>query len=147
MPCVFLTLGKLFAVCPINGTRQRSYLPMPICRVSFAVCNTRQRVCRGYFGLCRVPKGPVSRSDYVFGNHGLLAPGRPIHLTLHRCNATLNNDICNIERKYLQHKKNTICNIKKILKKVIIHLLMMRKKSAATSASCCMEHLNLLLKT
>ena len=54
MPCVFLTLGKLFAMCPINGTRQMSYLPTPICRVSFAVCNTRKGFAVGIlvFAVC-----------------------------------------------------------------------------------------------
>ena len=55
MPCVFLTFGKLFAVCPINGTRQRISLPMPIYRVHFVMYNTQQKICRGYFGICRVP--------------------------------------------------------------------------------------------
>jgi len=58
--------GKPFAVCPIYSTRQRPALPMPGCHVRFAVCGTRQRVCRGLLGLYRVPlahgKGGVSRS-------------------------------------------------------------------------------------
>ena len=37
--------GKEFAVCPINGTRQRTSLPTSICRVLFAVCSTRQTIC------------------------------------------------------------------------------------------------------
>jgi len=35
------------------GTRQRLALPMPVCRVPFAVCGTRQTLCRGILGLCR----------------------------------------------------------------------------------------------
>ena len=35
--------GKPFAVCPIYSTRQRPALPIPGCRVRFAVCGTRQR--------------------------------------------------------------------------------------------------------
>ena len=58
--------GKPFAVCPIYSTRQRPALLTPGCRVRFAVCGTRQRVCRGLLGLCLVPlahgKGGVSRS-------------------------------------------------------------------------------------
>ena len=46
--------GKRFAVCPICGTRQRPPLPMPECRVSFAVCGTRQKLYRVHIGLCRV---------------------------------------------------------------------------------------------
>ena len=60
--------GKPFAVCPIYSTRQRLALPIPGCRVRFAVCGTRQRVCRGLLGLYRVPlapgKGGVSRSEH-----------------------------------------------------------------------------------
>jgi hypothetical protein len=39
------------------GTRQRQKisLPTPIYRMHFAVYNTRQKICREYFGLCRVP--------------------------------------------------------------------------------------------
>jgi len=36
----FLALGKLFTVCPINGTRQNASLPTHICLVLCAVCNT-----------------------------------------------------------------------------------------------------------
>ena len=46
--------GKRFVVCPICGTRQRPPLPMPECRVSFAVCGTRQKLYRVHIGLCRV---------------------------------------------------------------------------------------------
>ena len=45
--------GKRFAVCPICGTRQRPPLPTPECHVSFAVCGTRQRLCRVYIALCQ----------------------------------------------------------------------------------------------
>ena len=61
--------GKPFAVCPIYSTRQRPALPIPGCRVRFAVCGTRQRICRGLLGLYRVPlahgKGGVSRSESI----------------------------------------------------------------------------------
>ena len=63
-----LALGKGFAVCPRSCTRQRLALPMPVCRVPFAVCGTQQNLCRGLLGLCRVlwahGKRGVSRSVY-----------------------------------------------------------------------------------
>ena len=63
-----LAHGKYFAVCSINGTWQRTPLPMSECRVLFAVCGTRQSLCRVHIGLCRVllahGKAAVSRSDY-----------------------------------------------------------------------------------
>ena len=66
--------GKPFVVCPIYSTRQRPALPMPGCRVRFAVCGTRQRVCRGLLGLYRVPlahgKGGVSRSEIYIWHLG-----------------------------------------------------------------------------
>ena len=40
-----LALGKVFAECPTNDTRQRPPLPTPECRVLFAVCGTRQSFC------------------------------------------------------------------------------------------------------
>ena len=49
-----LAHGKGFAVCPINGTRQTTPLPTSECRVLFAVCGTRQSLCRVHIGLCRV---------------------------------------------------------------------------------------------
>ena len=52
-----LAHGKGFAVCPINGTRQTTPLPMSECCVLFAVCGTRQSLCRVYIGLCRVHIG------------------------------------------------------------------------------------------
>ena len=64
-----LAHGKGFAVCPINGTRQTTPLPMSEYRVLFAVCGTRQSLCRVHIGLCRVPKhtakqqSPVVRSS------------------------------------------------------------------------------------
>ena len=51
--------GKAFAVCPIYGTRQRPALPTPGCRVGFAVCGTRQTLCRVHIGH---GKAAVSRS-------------------------------------------------------------------------------------
>ena len=47
--------GKPFVVCPIYSTRQRPALLTPGCRVRFAMCGTRQSVCRGLLGLYRVP--------------------------------------------------------------------------------------------
>ena len=47
-------LGKVFAECPKSDTRQRSLCRGRLCRVAFAECNTRQRVCRVQTGLCRV---------------------------------------------------------------------------------------------
>ena len=41
-------------MCPICGTRQKPPLPTPECRVSFAVCGTRQKLYRVHIGLCRV---------------------------------------------------------------------------------------------
>ena len=67
LPCVFWHSANSFTMCPINGTRQKTSLPTPICRVQFAVCNTWQRLCRVQKGLCRVflahGKQPASRSD------------------------------------------------------------------------------------
>ena len=40
------TLGKVFAECPTKGTRQRTLYRRKICRVVFAKCGTRQRLCR-----------------------------------------------------------------------------------------------------
>ena len=47
-------LGKVFAECPKSDTRQRSLCRGRLCRVAFAECNTRQRVCRVQTGLCQV---------------------------------------------------------------------------------------------
>ena len=80
MPCVFLILGKLFAVCPINGTRQTTPLPTSECRVVFAVCGTRQNLYRVHIGLCRVlwplahGKAAVSRSHQMVGPRLFGAP-------------------------------------------------------------------------
>ena len=49
-----LAHGKGFAVCPINGTQQTTPFPTSECRVLFAVCGTRQSLCRVHIGLCRV---------------------------------------------------------------------------------------------
>ena len=61
--------GKAFAVCPTYSTRQSGPLPTTVCRVPFAVCGTRQTLCRGYFGVYRVfrahGKVPASRSAPV----------------------------------------------------------------------------------
>ena len=46
--------GNLFTVCQTKGTRQRTSLPTVVYRVRFAVCYTRQSLCRVFFGLCRV---------------------------------------------------------------------------------------------
>ena len=49
-------------------TLGKECLPINLCRVLVAECNTRQRVCRVFVWLCRVPltlgKPPVSRSVY-----------------------------------------------------------------------------------
>jgi len=50
-----LALGKVFAECPIKNTRQRNVCLLCVRRVSFAECNTRQSLCRVFFGLCCVP--------------------------------------------------------------------------------------------
>ena len=39
-------LGKVFAVCPKCSTRQTSSLSAVVCRALFAVCYTRQTLCR-----------------------------------------------------------------------------------------------------
>ena len=49
-----LALGKVFAVCPIKNTRQRNVCRLCIRRVLFAERNTRQSLCRVFFGLRRV---------------------------------------------------------------------------------------------
>ena len=41
-----LALGKAFAECPTNGTRQRTLRRMRLCRLLFAECGTRQSLCR-----------------------------------------------------------------------------------------------------
>ena len=48
-------LGKVFAVCPKCSTRQTSSLSAVVCRALFAVCYTRQTLCRVETCLCRVP--------------------------------------------------------------------------------------------
>ena len=64
--CRVSALGKAFAECPIKNTRQRPLCRPEFCRVLFAECGTRQRLCRMYLGLCRVfltlGKASVSRS-------------------------------------------------------------------------------------
>ena len=52
--CRVLALGKAFAECPIKNTRQRPLCRPEFCRVLFAECGTRQRLCRVYLGLCRM---------------------------------------------------------------------------------------------
>ena len=47
-------LGKDFAECSKSDTRQRPLCRGRLCRVVFAECYTRQRVCRVQTGLCRV---------------------------------------------------------------------------------------------
>lgn len=42
----WLTLGKVFAESPTEETRQPWLCRKGVCRVSFAECNTRQRLCR-----------------------------------------------------------------------------------------------------
>ena len=42
--CQLDTLQTLFAECPKNDPRQRPSLPMPICRVLFAMYSTRQTI-------------------------------------------------------------------------------------------------------
>ena len=45
------TLGKVFAERPIKNTRQRNVCRLYLRRVLFAECNTRQSLCRVFFGL------------------------------------------------------------------------------------------------
>ena len=47
-------LGKVFAECPKSDTRQSQLCRENLCRVSFAECYTRQRLCRVRSVLCRV---------------------------------------------------------------------------------------------
>ena len=49
-----VALGKSFAECPTCGTRQRSLCHEGICRQLFAMCSTRQRLCRVQSLLYRV---------------------------------------------------------------------------------------------
>ena len=65
LPSVTGALGKAFAECPIKDTRQRGLCRSIFCRVFFAECHTRQRLCRVQFDLCRVP--PESSSERVKG--------------------------------------------------------------------------------
>ena len=62
-------LGKVFAECPIENTRQRDVCRHCRCNVLFAECYTRQSLCRVFFGLCRVPvaHGKVT----VFGSEAM----------------------------------------------------------------------------
>jgi hypothetical protein len=54
LPNAEMTLGKGFAECPTLGTRQRNLCRLILCRVVFAECGTRQRLCRVRKCLCRV---------------------------------------------------------------------------------------------
>ena len=56
LPSVSGALGKAFAECPIKYTRQRVLCRSIFCRVCFAECHTRQRLCRVQYSLCRVPQ-------------------------------------------------------------------------------------------
>ena len=71
LPSVSGALGKAFAECPIKYTRQRVLCRSIFCRVCFAECHTRQRLCRVQYSLCRVPqalgKEPESSSDGELG--------------------------------------------------------------------------------
>jgi len=62
-----LTLGKVFAECPIENTQQRDVCRHCRCHMLFAECYTRQSLCRVFFCLCRVPvahgKASVSSSE------------------------------------------------------------------------------------
>ena len=67
-------LGKVFAECPIENTRQRDVCRLCVRWVPFTKCNTRQRICRVFFRLCRVPvthgKASVSGSALrTFGRY------------------------------------------------------------------------------
>ena len=46
LPSAVLALGKAFAECLTNGTRQRTLRRMRLCRLLFAECGTRQSICR-----------------------------------------------------------------------------------------------------
>ena len=46
LPSADVTLGKGFTECPICGTRQRNLCRRILCRLLFAECGTRQRLCR-----------------------------------------------------------------------------------------------------
>jgi len=69
LPSVSGALGKAFAECPIKYTRQRVLCRSIFCRVCFAECHTRQRLCRVQYSLCRVPqalgKEPESSSAWL----------------------------------------------------------------------------------
>jgi len=47
-------LGKAFAECPINDTRQRALCRQDFYGALFAECYTRQSLCQVFLGLCRV---------------------------------------------------------------------------------------------
>ena len=55
LPSVGLALGKVFAECSTKNTRQRQPCRVFVRQVPFAECNTRQSLCRVFFGLRRVP--------------------------------------------------------------------------------------------
>jgi len=78
--------AKAFAEYPKNSTRQRLLCRLKFCRMAFAECDTRQRFCRVFLGLCRVPqtlgKTWVSRSNNtLFFCRNILAR----HLALVAC--------------------------------------------------------------
>ena len=50
-----LALGNVFAEFSTKNTRQRKLCRVCVCRVPFAECNTRQRLCRVFFCLRCVP--------------------------------------------------------------------------------------------
>ena len=49
-----LALGKLFAECPMVGSRQISVRLRCVGRLAFAENNSWQRLCRGVLALCRM---------------------------------------------------------------------------------------------
>jgi DNA-directed RNA polymerase subunit RPC12/RpoP len=51
-----VTLGKVFAECPIKNNRQRSRCRCTVHRALFVECHTRQSLRRVFFRLCRVFK-------------------------------------------------------------------------------------------
>jgi hypothetical protein len=74
LPKVDWALSKGFAECPRESTRQTSLCRLIFCRVRYAECGTRQRLCRVLYGLLAKKLSPVVQGvdRVVNGGEGLL---------------------------------------------------------------------------
>ena len=87
--------GKAFTVCPTYSTRQSRPLTMVVCRVPFAMCGTRQTLCRGLLG-------GVSRAVYY-------CSGAKMTITWvnHRPSIPSNRITSRTWLAYIQHKSHS----------------------------------------